>query len=302
MDTMREKRFDQVADIEGLAQTNEAEIVERIARQTQRGWFQRILDWFYGYDYFICYRWSDGRVYAVALAEQLKQQGFDCFLDSADYSKGDNWKTVGERALKKTSRLVLVGSTHAVRPDPPRERDKDPVLREMEIFTATGKRVIPINFDGSLTFTDYDKPPLARFLDPDGLWIRENAAQLSTGPSETTLDDLRSSFDLVRQSEKRSRILRILFAVFAVLSAAATVAAIAAFVSYRLAEERRLRTEQALAVAILRPLGHDTFHSSYTVTKATDLSYFELDALWDLATTESDRVRAFFWLIRQTRV
>ena len=82
----------------------------------QRGRLQRMLDWLYGYDYFICYRWSDGRTYAIALAEQLETNGFKCFLDSEDYVKGDNWKKIGERSLKKTSRLVFVGSMEAVCP------------------------------------------------------------------------------------------------------------------------------------------------------------------------------------------
>ncbi len=240
MDAFREKQFDQIADAQDTDQTNDVEVLDRVARLSRRGWFERILDWFYGYDYFITYRWSDGRVYAVALAEQLEQQAFDCFLDSADYAKGDNWKKIGERALKKTSRLVLVGSPHAVRPVPPREPGTDPVLRELEIFTATGKRVIPINFDGTLTAGDNDDPPVTRCLDRDGLWIRESMTQLAIGPTETTLNELRASFNLVRQSEKRSRILRILIAAFATLWVAATVAAVVAFISYRLAEERRL--------------------------------------------------------------
>ncbi|MCL4206891.1 MAG: TIR domain-containing protein [Pirellulaceae bacterium] len=213
---------------QGTAASGDAEFVERAARLAGRGWFQRVLDWFYGYDYFISYRWSDGRSYALGLAEQLEQDGFDCFLDSADYIKGDNWKRVGERALRKTSRLVLVGSPHAVRPDPPRDADHDPVLRELQIFTATGKRVIPINFDGSLSSSDARDSALARYLDQDGLWIQETRAQLSHGPSAETLEALRSSFDLERQSHKRSRVLRILIVVFALLALAAITAALIA--------------------------------------------------------------------------
>jgi hypothetical protein len=249
MDTNREPQLDQVAEVNGPSHTNAVDIRDRVGRHANRGWFQRILDWFYGYDYFISYRWSDGRVYGIALAEQLEQQGFDCFLDSADFAKGDNWKRIGERALRKTSRLVLVGSPHAVRPDPPRDASKDPVVREVQIFTSTGKRVIPINFDGTLTFGENGNLPLARFIDQDGIWIQESITRLAIGPSEATLNELRESFNLVRQSEKRSRILRILIAVFATLSVAATVAAVVAFISYRLAEERRVDAEAKTRVA-----------------------------------------------------
>jgi hypothetical protein len=224
-------------------ESNEQEIVDRLARVGERGWFQRILDYFYGYDYFISYRWSDGRAYAVGLAEQLQDRGFDCFLDSDDYIKGDNWKKIGERSLRKTSRLVLVGSPHAVCPVPPRDPNNDPVLRELQIFTQNGKRILPINFDGSLTLPAHADAPLMRYLDKDGLWILEEFPQLTMGPSQKTVNDLCNSFDLERQSGKRSRILKILIAVFAALSMAATAAAIVAFVSYRLAESRRLLAE-----------------------------------------------------------
>ncbi len=224
--------------------TGEAGFRERAARFAERGWFQRLLDWFYGYDYFVSYRWSDGRVYALALAEQLEKDGFDCFLDSADYIKGDNWKRIGERALRKTTRLVLVGSPHVVRPDPPREPDDDPVLRELRIFTATGKRVIPINFEGSLSCPDLGHLPLTRCLDKDGLWIQEAKKHLAIGPSKATLEELRGSFDRERQSEKRARVLRYLILVFASLAFIAIAAAAFAMRQYFVAEQRRVDAEQ----------------------------------------------------------
>src|SRR5271157_612938 len=230
-------------------ETLEEEFVERLTRLSERGWFQRILDWFYGYDYFISYRWSDGRVYAINLAEQLENHGFDCFLDSADYIKGDNWKDVGARSLQKTSRLILIGSAQAIRPAPPRNPEDDPVLRELKVFTATGKRVIPVSFDGSLASADCGDAPLHRYLNQDGLWIAEELSRLSIGPSERTLADLRNSFDVERQTEKRSRILRILIAIFASLAVAATAAAIIAFASFQLAERRRLVAESRGRVA-----------------------------------------------------
>ena len=68
--------------------------------------------------------------------------GFECFLDRQDYTKGDDWKLVGAWALKRTGRLVLVGT--------PKALESKPVLREVQIFTSSGKRVIPIDFDGDL--------------------------------------------------------------------------------------------------------------------------------------------------------
>ncbi len=81
-----------------------------LASISRRSLWQKILDFIFGYDFFISYTWSDGRTYSKALALTLKSYGFECFLDSDDYAKGDDWKKVGYWTLRRTSRLVLVGS------------------------------------------------------------------------------------------------------------------------------------------------------------------------------------------------
>ena len=87
--------------------------------------FQTIADWFFGYDFFISYCWKDGRKYAVELNRQLGEYGFNCFLDSSDYAKGDNWRKQGERALRKTTRLILIGT--------PAAHHSEPVKTELRI-------------------------------------------------------------------------------------------------------------------------------------------------------------------------
>lgn len=88
---------------------------KELAELTHRSFWQSAVDFFFGYDFFISYRWEDGRHYAVPLAADLKRRGFDCFLDSESYAKGDNWKTVGAMALRRTSRLILVASPGALK-------------------------------------------------------------------------------------------------------------------------------------------------------------------------------------------
>jgi WD40 repeat protein len=284
-DNLRSHDTPPAGDSGGNSSAHEVEILKRIRQFWNRSWFQQILDWFNGYDYFISYRWSDGRLYAVALAEQLKKLGFACFLDSADYAKGDNWKKIGERALKKTSRLILVGSPHAVRPDPPREPGKDPVLREVVVFAATGKRIVPINFENSLTPAETDAAPLLQHLDRDCIWIDETMAQVSVGPSAATLNGLQTSFNLERQSVKQARILRILVGVFAVLSLAATVAAVAALAAYRLADQRQRVAEsrqlaaQSLLVAKYDPAKALDFGVQSARRSLTEESHVALGAV-----------------------
>jgi len=45
-----------------------------------------MLDFIFGYDFFISYAWSDGSAYATALSRQLQVQGFEVFLDRTNYA------------------------------------------------------------------------------------------------------------------------------------------------------------------------------------------------------------------------
>jgi hypothetical protein len=103
---------------------------------------RRLLDLVFGYDFFISYCWSDGGNYATALTRQLRSHGFEVFLDRDNYASGDDWKKVGAWKLRRTGQLVLIGSPGALR--------SAPVIREVRIFSGTGRRIVPIDFDGTV--------------------------------------------------------------------------------------------------------------------------------------------------------
>ena len=206
-----------------------------ITPEDQRPLLQCAADFLFGYDYFISYAWSDGRAYAAALTRELEGMGFECFLDSEDYAKGDNWRMAGRRAIRKTARLILVGSPGAL--------DSEPVLREFEAFEHTGRLVVPIDFGGSL-FPAERTAPLFQHLQPETLAIREASDRLAAGPSLEALKELRASFDLQRQDRKRIRWLVATAVVLAVLLVASVVAS-AGFVRQQQEAER----QRDLAVA-----------------------------------------------------
>ncbi len=172
---------------------------ERLEQISQRSVWERLTDRFYGYDYFISYRWSDGRFYAVSLCEQLQDKGFDCFLDSTDFGAGVNWKSVGDQSIRKTSRLILVGS--------PEVHASKAVSRELRVYRSTGKTIVPINIGESLTDIPVSSP-LLEYLDRDSIWIPEPISALDEGPSPPTITKLVSSFDLERNHARRMRFLR----------------------------------------------------------------------------------------------
>lgn len=171
--------------------------------------FGRLSDFVFGYDFFISYCWADGRDYAVALAKQLQEQGFECFLDSSDYAKGDNWRDQGRRALKKTSRLILVGTPKALL--------SEPVQHELEIFSRLRRRILPIDFEGSLSNAPVDSP-VTRHLTPDTLFITESSQTLHSGPSAATINAVRGTFNLLRQQQKRLRLFTLATIAFAAIS------------------------------------------------------------------------------------
>lgn len=197
-----------------------------------RGFFQRVADFLFGYDFFISYCWADGRIYATELHRRLHGHGFKSFLDSSDYAKGDNWRMAGRRALKKTSRLILVGTPKAVL--------SEPVANELRIFTQMDRRIFPIDIGGALSGVGAGEG-IFRYLDPEMLRVNEADAALLDGPSEDVLEQIRDSFNLLRQDQKRIRWLSALAVVFAAIAA---VAVALFFVA-------RAQTQRAIAEKVL---------------------------------------------------
>ena len=89
---------------------------------TQERWYRRFKNWLWGYDFFISYHWASGGAYAVILAQMLRSRNYDVFLDRADYASGDDWKRIGEVALRNTQRLVVVATRDAVTKSEPVRR------------------------------------------------------------------------------------------------------------------------------------------------------------------------------------
>src|SRR3954453_2603461 len=210
------------------------------------GLFQRGADFLFGYDFFISYCWADGRHYAQELQRKLKNQGFNCFLDSSDYAKGDNWRATGQRALKKTSRLILVGTPKAVL--------SEPVANELRIFSGLGQRVFAIDFGGALSSIGA-KEGIFKYLDPEMLRVKEEETKpaLDAGPSEEVLRQIRDSFNLLRQTQRRVRWLTFLATVLAVLAVVAAISLVIAKyqTAQAVAAKNDARQQQARAVSQL---------------------------------------------------
>ena len=175
---------------------------------------RRLTAWIFGFDYFISYPWSDGKCYATRLVHLLREQGFECFVDSRNIAKGDNWRVIVNFALRRTSRLLVICS--------PSVLDSKAVAREVDIFRRTQRRIIPIDFGATLKHAP-SGARLRRLIDQSVVSIRENVCALMKGPSENVISDLKESFDLTRQARRRERILAIALLIFFGVAAAAVV-------------------------------------------------------------------------------
>ena len=167
--------------------------------EVRRSAVQRLADALFGYDFFISYAHADGRAYAVGLARGLVAKGFDVFLDSEGYLPGDDWKRIGAWALKRTNRLVLVGT--------PKALESKPVQRELEIYTRAEKRVIPIDLDGCIGALA-PSHAVARLLESSVIRLTEASSWREVGPREHVLNELVRTFQGERQQAKRSRWIR----------------------------------------------------------------------------------------------
>lgn len=159
--------------------------------------FQKIKDFLWGYDFFISYHWASGGIYAVKLAERLRAKNYDVFLDRSDYATGDDWKAIGETALRNTQRLVLVATPEAL-------AISRPVEREVTIFTERGRHVIPIVF-GSIRQLTVEPQTLTLTLLPDStLHVEDTEESHHSGPSEETIDRLILTHGVLRRRNLRA--------------------------------------------------------------------------------------------------
>ena len=208
---------------------------ELYSQLIRRSLWQKLTDWIYGYDFFLSYRWSDGRDYALALASDLNGR-FDYFLDHEGYKPGDNWVLAGRTALRHTSCLILLCTKEALN-DPKKRGNEDPIIRELATFTDSGRRKVLILLDEVAPET-WKEAPVSRFFDEHDLYLTE-LSEHRDEPSPFIKSEIDRLFKLERKELKRIRVLRSAIAVLSLLVVAIGVASAIAW-------ERNQRLNEAL--------------------------------------------------------
>ncbi len=183
----------------------------------RRGFWTSIKDRLWGYDFFISYHWDSGGLYAVNLAQRLREKHYDVFLDRADYASGDDWKAIGERALRNTQRLVLIATREAV-------TISKPVEREVMLFTDRNRQVISIVFGDKFEELDRSLHLTLNRMSDSQLYIEDGKETLAFGPSDKIVAELIRTQGVMRRRNLRAMLTLIpvvaviAFAAFATLS------------------------------------------------------------------------------------
>ncbi len=227
---------------------------------SRQPWYRRLRDLLWGYDFFISYHWASGGAYAVNLAARLQEKGYDVFLDRGEYAMGDDWKKVGEVALRNTQRLVLIATREAV-------FESAPVRREVILFTGRNRHVIPIFFGDIFASEEQADPGKHDVLErlPDAtLYIQDTPEHLPVGPGDSVIEQLINTHRTMRRRKLRQTITVATVSVLLAFSLVATVSAIRARIAQRVATEQRDISEERRAQMSLQN-GYRAIHSDHDV-------------------------------------
>jgi WD40 repeat protein len=104
------------------------------------GWLSALRGLLFGYDYFISYAQEPAtRQYGEALQRALAERDYVCFRDTTNLSAGDPLTLKIRWSLRRTRCLIVLGTTGAL--------TSKWVAREIEIFSSTGRTIIPLDLE-----------------------------------------------------------------------------------------------------------------------------------------------------------
>jgi tetratricopeptide (TPR) repeat protein len=198
----------------------------------------RLVDWVFGFDFFLSYSHGDGKCYPQGLKRRLEQAGFRVFLDQTEYVAGIDLRRETRRQVRKSRKLVVVGRTAALK--------SEWVRREVDVALADGKTPIIISVNRAVEDAPNgtDLASLAR----EWHWLRvhEQLADPDGEPSETTVSELVRGFNHTRQETKRQRFFATVAAILAIATGVALWQAFEAHRARLIAEEQRDRAQRVL--------------------------------------------------------
>ena len=246
----------------------------------RRGFWTSVKDRLWGYDFFISYHWTSGGLYAVNLAQRLREKHYDVFLDRADYASGDDWKAIGERALRNTQRLVLIATREAV-------TISKPVEREVRLFTDRNRQVISIVFGDRFEELDRSLHLTLNRMSDSQLYIEDGKETLASGPSDKIVTELIRTQGVMRRRNLRAMLTLIPVVAVIAFAAFATVSWANASLSAR--NERDAKQAEKLEKE------HANAERDNAINNLADANRQSANVFWELAVNARDREGDVIW-------
>lgn len=170
-------------------------------------WFREVIDWIFGFDFFISYAHKDGTGYPSRLTGSLAKSRLGAFLDKTIYSAGDDLSVETQRRVRMSQSLVVVCGPEALK--------STWVTREVEVALAAGRRIVVIDIKGAFESAPADLP--LRVLLENHIRIREFLGDSDGGPSPETVEQIEKSFRSMKQLTRRIIAFAVSVAVFVVV-------------------------------------------------------------------------------------
>jgi WD40 repeat protein len=191
-----------------------------------------------GDDIFISYSRSDGSLYAAGLADALTAKGFSCFIDRYGVRPGHDLPADLVEKIRSCTVLVIVGTKSAA--------ESEFVQKEINIFTQTGRVILPIDFEDSIGRALWyeDIPGLAAETE-------RSLSALQTGnPSENVINFIEKSFNYTRRNQHMVLMFRAAAAAFIILITLGLAGFLFANRQARRARAETTKSEVELASAV----------------------------------------------------
>jgi tetratricopeptide (TPR) repeat protein len=206
------------------------------------GLIARVVDWVFGYDFFLSYSHGDGMRLPRRLKERLEKAGFRVFLDQTEYVAGADLRRETRRQVVKSRKIVIIARAGALK--------SEWVKREVDVALAHGKIPVILNLNGAVESAPQDATLATMARERHWLRLTETLADPDGEPSDWTISELVRGFNHTRQETKRQRIFATAAAVLALMASVATWQAIEAIRARTVAEAQRDRAERVLQQVI----------------------------------------------------
>ncbi|MBC8354423.1 MAG: TIR domain-containing protein [Planctomycetes bacterium] len=213
----------------------------------------RMVDFLFGFDFFISYSHADGKQYPARLTSELEKAGLRTFLDTQVYVPGDDLSRATRRRVRMSKYLVVIARPSAL--------DSPWVLKEVQVCLESGVKVIVVNVNDAFASAGVDNA-LKRLLG-DHLRVDERTDETDGEPTNHVMGELIRSFKATRRDVVRSRTVTAVAAVLFVSVLVASAMFWRAEVARGVAKARRIEAERLLAESYIDKGGDEVNAGNY---------------------------------------